>query len=121
MQCDPKTLYITLQNFPYGSCGDASLLLAKYFENKGYGQFDYILGNRDGYSHAWLQQGNLIVDIAADQFKDQDRPIIVSCDHTWHASFNGQVLHIADYEIYDSFTKNNLANSYSKILSKITT
>ena len=31
LECDPKSLYITLQDFPNGACGDAALLLAKYF------------------------------------------------------------------------------------------
>ena len=121
MQCDPKTLYITLQNFPYGACGDAALLLAKYLENQGYGKFNYVLGKRDGYSHAWLQQDDLIVDIAADQFKDQDSAVIVSFDHTWHKLFHGELQHIADFEIYDPCTKSNLVNSYHEIVSKIIT
>jgi hypothetical protein len=118
-QCDPKTLYITLQGFPRGACGDAALLLAKYLENQGYGQFNYILGNRDGYSHAWIQQEDLIVDISADQFTDQDLPVIVSYDHTWHNSFHGEIEHVADFTIFDSFTKTNLSNSYDEIVSKI--
>jgi len=121
MQCDPKSLCITLQDFPNGACGDASLLLAKYFENNEYGKFDYVLGQRGGKSHAWLQQGNLIADITADQFEDQDRTIMVTTDHSWHREFSGEVQNVADFEIYDSHTVSVLRNNFRQIESKICT
>ncbi len=121
IQCEPTKLYITLQNFPRGACGDAALLLAKYLENNGYGQFDYVLGNRDGHRHAWIQQKDLIIDITADQFEDQDCSVIVSYNHMWHSSFLGKIQHVADLETYDSSTKINLIDSYNEIVRKINT
>ena len=35
-----KGVLITLDNFPSGSCGDASILLAAYLEELGYVRFD---------------------------------------------------------------------------------
>jgi hypothetical protein len=119
VQCDPKALGITLQHFPNGACGDASLLLAKYFEHHEHGQFDYVLGQRNGHSHAWLQQGDLIADITADQFEDQDRPVIVTRDHGWHRGFHGEVQGVADFERYDSYTVSVLRNSFRHITRQI--
>lgn len=47
-----KKLPISFHEFPMGSCGDASLLLGKYFEEMGLGQFDYVCGELGRQSHA---------------------------------------------------------------------
>ena len=121
IECDPVSFDVTLSNFPYGACGDASLLLAKYFENNKCGKFDYVLGNRDGWSHAWLQNGSIIIDITADQFDDQDLPVIVSRDHTWHLSFNGEIEYVADFNIFDCRTSISYKRMYNLITAKINT
>ena len=119
MKCDPKSLPITLQAFPRGACGYASLLLSKYFENHGYGQFEYVLGRRKGQSHAWLRRGELIADICADQFNDQNTSIIVTKDHSWHSSFGDIEVHAADFTKYDERTAAILKNAYSLISKQI--
>jgi hypothetical protein len=67
--CDPAKMILTMRQFPRGSCGDASLLLARYLRENGAGEFQYVLGERgEGNhwtSHAWLEQAEVIVDIAA--------------------------------------------------------
>ena len=55
---DRSRLPVTLQAFPHGACGDTALLLAKFLEEHGHGQFDYMLGRRGDGSHAWLQRGS---------------------------------------------------------------
>src|SRR5438045_2297849 len=66
----PEDLPSTFSNFPRGACGDGCLLLGTYLEEKcGLPTFDYICGERgtreEGTwtSHAWLQLGELVVDI----------------------------------------------------------
>lgn len=118
---DPATLpTIGLQNFPYGACGDAALLLAKYLQENEYGEFDYMLGDREGYSHAWLQRESLIIDITADQFDDQETTVIVTEDHSWHSLFNGEPQNIANFSIYEpqSFVY-EMERTYSVILRHI--
>ncbi|MCM2357045.1 MAG: hypothetical protein NDI77_02770 [Geobacteraceae bacterium] len=116
----PATLpLITLQNFPFGACGDAALLLAKYLQENEYGDFDYVLGEREGCSHAWLQQESLIIDITADQFEDQKATVIVTEDHSWHSLFNGEIQNIADFEIYDPYTVSELRRAYNAIMREI--
>lgn len=77
MRTPKTTLPITLQDFPHGSCGDATLLLGHYLTAQGHGEFRYYFGWRCGKSHAWLQAGSVIVDITGDQFDVSDRS-------SWH-------------------------------------
>lgn len=119
MKCEPKSLSVTLQDFPLGAYGDTTSLLAKYLENNKCGYFQYVLGNRNSYSHAWLQQGNIIVDITADQFYNQNIPVIVTRDHYWHSFFYGAIKHIADFEMYDDSTVSILQNDYKTIVEHI--
>jgi len=118
-----KGLYVTLQDFPNGACGDASYLLAKYFQENDCGQFEYVLGERVGYlhSHAWLERSGLIVDITADQFDGQEIEVLVTSDHSWHLQFEENERHIADFERYDKNTVANLRESYHKVLNAIKT
>lgn len=120
IKSNPATLSLfTLHDFPCGACGDAALLLAKYLQENEYGDFDYVLGKREGYSHAWLQRESLIIDITADQFKDQEAAIIVTEDHSWHSFFNGEIQNIADFEIYDPYTVSELRRAYNAIIREI--
>ncbi len=123
LKCDKNQLFVTLQTFPNGACGDASYLLAKYLEENGCGQFDYVLGERrpDFQSHAWLEKDGQIIDITADQFDGVTEGILVTTDHKWHDQFEEEDRHIANFEIYDDATVSNLRSSYELVLSKIET
>ena len=112
-------LPITMQAFPAGACGDATLLLGHYLIAHGLDAFDYVLGERDDHSHAWLQQGTLIVDITADQFAEIDEPILITTNPVWHDGFAGEVLHEADFTIYDAYTAANLGATYHAIVQHI--
>lgn len=125
---DKKSLPISLQEFPHGSCGDAVLLLGHYLSKQGFGKFDYMLGDLDyeigGYypSHSWLQQKKLIVDITADQFDDFSDPVFVETHSPWHERFNGKVEHVADFfcfEETDTHTFYMLKNAFFNILKNI--
>ena len=90
--CPKRLLSIAFQDFPHGSCGDASLLLGKYLEDSGLNDFEYVSGefyDSDGQyrSHAWLEKENLIIDITTDQFIDRDESVFISTDKTWHERF----------------------------------
>lgn len=90
-RCPSQNLPVSLHDFPRGACGDAAPLLAEFLSEHGYGPFRYILGERNGRSHAWLQGNGLIIDITADQFEDFDAPVFVGESSTWHESFDGRV------------------------------
>src|SRR6185369_13279411 len=116
LRSNPSTSsLVTLQDFPHGACSDASLLLAKYLQVKKCGLSLYVLGERHGRRHAWLQLQELIIDITADQFDDQDAGVIVTGDSSWHSSFNGKIHNVADFCLYDRHTVFQLTRAYQAI------
>jgi len=103
---------IGLDNFPYGACGDASLLLARYLVEHGYGPFRYILGRRGDHHHAWIHGHGLILDITADQFPDFDDPCFVAEASTWHDAFEGEDKHEANCNVYGDQVEMMLCSAY---------
>lgn len=85
--CDTREL--PWPRFPRGACGDTALVLGQVLHDAGITGFEYICGKKykeDGacLSHAWLKNGDWIVDITADQFPDIDAPVIVTRNSEWH-------------------------------------
>lgn len=119
--CERRSLPITFEDFPRGACGDVSLLLGKYLHAEGLGVFQYVCGIRRHrhreHEHAWLRQGQVIVDITADQFSEIHEPVIVTTDHTWHNAFTVRNEREADYELYDERTRCMFADAYRKIIA----
>lgn len=76
------------RQFPAGTCGDISDILAEYLYKQGINDIDYVSGSADNQqSHAWLEVSGYIIDITADQFPDCRDPVIVTDDHSWHQRF----------------------------------
>ena len=104
-RCDKSNLQLHIQRFPCGSCGDVCWLLARFLADREAPGFHYFCGSRrkperrDSQisSHAWLQHGDLIVDITADQFIEIDGPIIITRLSDWHAELDGEDKGVADY------------------------
>ena len=70
-QPDVKEMYIGFNDFPHGSCNDASVLVALMLTENGLKEFDCVIGeNTAGRTHSWLQSDYLLIDITADQFTD---------------------------------------------------
>ena len=88
-----KKLPISFHEFPSGSCGDASLLLGKYLEEMGLGQFNYVCGQLRRQSHAWLEKDGIIVDITADQFDGVTHEVIVTDNNDFHKQFEEDFRH----------------------------
>ncbi|MGO6849604.1 hypothetical protein ACCS68_04270 [Rhizobium beringeri] len=91
---------LTLQSFPEGACGDASILLAHHLTQHGFGTFRYMCGRRGDATHAWLSDGELIIDITADQFDDFDVPVFVSSTSSWHDALDGGDIHEAAITVW---------------------
>lgn len=119
--CDRSRLPVSFEEFPRGSCGDVTPLLGTYLIEHGFGPFDYVLGERgsSNYTHAWLRQGQLDVDITADQFADAPGQIIVCGQSSWHRMFRQRVEHVADFRIYDEHTVSSLKAAYGLIVDRI--
>lgn len=117
--CDQAHLPSAFQDFPAGSCGDTTLLLAKFLEQNGFGHFDYVFGTQEGKTHAWLQKARLVVDITADQFADMDRPVIVEYSSAWHDGFQEELSYIADFENYDDRMRDEFRATYARIYARL--
>jgi hypothetical protein len=123
-RCDCQRLAIGMQDFPTGSCGDATDLLGAYLADEGLGSFMYVEGWRgaveDRHSHAWLEEDGLIVDITADQFPEIEQPVIVTRHSDWHATFEREeIARRADYRIYNRSAVATLERTYRAILDQL--
>ena len=116
---EKSLLPLSFQKFPKGSSRETSWILAKYLQENGYGEFDFVFGSRGLHSHVWLQLDNLVVDITADEFEDQKNKTIVVSNSEWHKMFNGQVQQIATMEYYDQKTQTTLLNAYKVVIANI--
>ncbi|WP_322978803.1 hypothetical protein [Pseudomonas sp. C11] len=82
-----------LKEFPIGACGDTAFLLGAYLNDLGIEGFHYVCGTKGSHAnntwltHAWLQKGDLVIDITADQFTDITTAIVIAERSTWHATF----------------------------------
>ncbi|MFL6255315.1 MAG: hypothetical protein ACJ74T_09840 [Pyrinomonadaceae bacterium] len=122
--CDPRLLTVCLEEFPHGACGDASLLLAEYLHECGLGPFDYVCGekcdgNDDFQSHAWLQKGDVIVDITADQFEGAPGSVIVTRSLDFHRQFEVENRHSAELRHYDERTQRVMSRAYKHVRALI--
>lgn len=116
-----KERYLTLQRFPKGSCGDASLLLADYLRGHGFPDVSYVLGKRGSYedrhNHAWLVGSGFIVDITADQFAEISEPVMVCRASKFHDSFelsHDQTSNYRDYIMNHDYP--SLPSTYQTIM-----
>ena len=119
------SLGISFESFPRGSCGDATPMLGTYLIEQGLGEFQYMAGDYGSESegnwssHAWLQSGDIFVDITADQFPDVIDPVIVQENSEWHAGLGGKAQNLGDYRVYDPSTVANLGRLYAMIVAEI--
>jgi len=117
--CDRQLLPCTFENFPRGACGDTTYLLAKFLEESGFGSFDYVLGERGTWFHAWLQQGDVIVDITGDQFDDMPEAVFISRASSWHRQFSPEVQHVADFEKFGEPARATLRMAYQAAMESL--
>ena len=116
---------IGMQLFPSGACGDATLLLGAYFKDQSIDGFKYICGERGTHqdntwtSHAWLQHGNCVVDITADQFSDAPAAVIVAAPSAWHSAFEAESPQESDFRLWSGYGAELLRPMYSAILNQL--
>lgn len=116
--CNKNKLSVAFLAFPRGSCGDSSLLLARFLKEEGLGEFDYICGSRDSETHAWLKQGDTIIDITSDQFSDGLGRIYIGSKNAFHSSFEVNRLSSA-HEEYDEDAMKALNDNYEEIMLNV--
>jgi hypothetical protein len=89
-EADKPSLPIAFQEFPCGSCGDASETLGYFLRCVLNIKTTYVSAKKtspggDYQSHAWLEYKGFIIDVTADQFGRE--PVVVTQDHSWHERF----------------------------------
>lgn len=117
---------LAFQDFPTGSCGDASILLGQFFTDQGLGEWTYVNGEittpSGQQSHAWIEKDGLVVDITADQFVEIDEPVLVTDAKDWHLQFVEVDRFAALINTYlddHTFTRGRLWNAYELILMSV--
>ncbi len=122
LRTDPDKRPITMRHFPLGSCGDANLLLAKFLQENGFSGIDYVCGNWGRESHAWLEIGEVVVDIAADQFADAMVVLpaaVITNRAGWYSEFEEKFRHPADIDSYDEYARRQLLKAYEEITAHL--
>ncbi|MCH8496332.1 MAG: hypothetical protein LAT57_11980 [Balneolales bacterium] len=82
-----------MKNFPHCTCNEVSTLLGLYLVHKynfssliNYsGQVE--LGEKWLGTHSWLQSGNIVIDITADQFPMANCKVIVTKESEFHKNY----------------------------------
>jgi hypothetical protein len=97
--------------FPWGACGDASVLLGKFLKDQGLGDFTLVIGRSADNQHAWLEQDNVVVDITADQF-DGFGGLIHVGDDIWRKRFAERTRCGAASRHVDNGAGSDLAGDY---------
>ncbi len=85
--------YPGYEGFPHGWCGHASELLCTYLNDLRLSSVEsfYVMGEHHTphyQSHAWVEAGDLIIDITADQFAAELPQVWLTTDRGWHEQFD---------------------------------
>ena len=116
---DREKLTIQFENFPTGSCGDASTLLAQYLIDSGYDTPTYVsaeLYNPDlRWGHAWIELDGIVMDITADGLFADAPQVIVAENSDWHEIFRRLDEHPAEIKANDYRTSSRLTAAYEEI------
>ena len=112
-----KDINLRLNNFPDLSCSEVTQFLGHYllFDN-GITPLKQCMGNYKptwGF-HIWLQHNDILIDITADQFEDNNDKVIVTNNSTFHKK-NFDSLKISD-GLFDFVHWNDAYKKYYKLL-----
>ncbi len=84
-----------MKGFPVECCHHACSLLLLYFKRVGIEGFQTYSGthptNKDK-KHLWLQKGDIVIDITADQFPEIGKKVIVTRESPWHDTLRRKAL-----------------------------
>lgn len=107
---NPAGFSYGLAQFPRGSCGDASLLLATYFHlETSAASVEYLAGHRDpdSWTHAFLVVDEHIVDITGDQFPERSAVVVTKVD-TWFDQWAVHTRLATTQDEFESFAEPSL-------------
>jgi hypothetical protein len=101
--------------FPHDCCKSASLMLGHHLSHNGFTDIHYVWGYRGEVQHGWLQVNGVIIDITADQFEDEDRPVIMACvgNSSFHASIDDKKKSTCKPQRLHSETASSIITEYA--------
>ena len=107
------------QEFPLGTCGDISDILAEHLYEQGFGSIDYVCGIYNGRSHAWLEISGYAVDITANQFSDISANFLYQPPEIWHYKFKEKTRRKAGYKTFHGPAIPDIEVLHDEIIAKL--
>ena len=89
---------IGFKDFPLGTCGDISDILAEHLYLQGIENIDYVCGENESGTHAWLEIDGCAVDVTADQFDEITDKFLIQSPKIWHSIFEERNRRAAGYK-----------------------
>ena len=75
-------LPVNMTNYPRGCCDNCSEILGDYLISRGLAPAVFVKAFKGKRSHAWIEVGNLVIDITGDQF-DGRPSVFFDVPDTW--------------------------------------
>ena len=97
-QINWATMPIGFKNFPSGTCGDISDILAEHLYLQGIENIEYVCGKNENGTHAWLEIDGFAVDVTADQFDGITDRFLIQSPKIWHSIFEERDRRTAGYK-----------------------
>ncbi len=116
---DRSKLTVDFENFPVRSGVGASILLAQYLIDLGYGIPTYVRGELYGsipWAHAWIELGGVILDITLDGLFNDVPPVIVTEDLYWHEIFKRLDEHLVSINVFNKHNASMFQAAYHEII-----
>ncbi|MCH7822549.1 MAG: hypothetical protein IIA07_11055 [Proteobacteria bacterium] len=117
---DRSKLTEDFERFPFRSGVDASILLAQYLIDLGYGIPNYVRGElyepRLRWGHAWIELDGIILDITLDGLFSDQPPVIVTEDQYWHEMFRRLDEHPVSIHVFGKRNTAVLRSAYHEII-----
>ena len=117
---DRSKLTEDFEHFPVRSGVDASILLAQYLIDLGYGIPTYVRGElydpQLRWAHAWIELDGFILDITFDGLFADQPPVIVTENSEWHEIFRRLDGNQVAIHVFDERTAATLRTAYHEII-----
>jgi len=116
---DRSKLTVDFEHFPVRSGVGASILLAQYLIDLGYGMPTYVRGELYGpipWAHAWIELDGIILDITFDGLFNDVPQVIVTEHLYWHEIFKRLDANLVAIHVFNEHTVAMLRTAYHEII-----